>query len=276
MYNFLKKGSECANLFTSYINYMTQAFYKLTHEEWIRSQQLKPAERDLLFYLKTKDPFCDGIEITVTQIAEDLGRNKSTISRALKILTEQGWIDLEMVKVKIKVLRGDNSVAYRQHAIPVGNMSDRHATHDSPTQHAIPVGNNRGSKPPDIKASEVSKTNTDYKDYLDSLRPETRESFEKFCKIKIDQSGFKIASRTAWLNKHYEEYWEEFKTLYQPQKSEVIINTSPILKEKIKAAIASGQIKIERNYINGRFVDGVRDREKGWFDTVEAWDNASN
>lgn len=66
-------------------------------------KELRPAERDTLYYLRTTDPYSNGIDITITQIANDLGRDKGTISRALQVLAGKGLIDIELVQVKVKV-----------------------------------------------------------------------------------------------------------------------------------------------------------------------------
>lgn len=53
-----------------------------------------------------------------------------------------------------------------------------------------------------------------YTDFQDSLPRRTRESFDAFCRRKVEECGFKIASLKSWLNKHWSEYWEEFARKY--------------------------------------------------------------
>ena len=72
--------------------------YRLTSEEWLRAcRELKPSEKDVLYYLRTLDPFGDrAIEIKVREMSRGLGVSPSTVSRALKSLDAKGWIDLEI------------------------------------------------------------------------------------------------------------------------------------------------------------------------------------
>jgi len=134
--------------------------YRLTSEEWLRAcRELRPSEKDVLYYLRTLDPFGDkAIEIKVREMAKSLGVNPSTVSRALKALDAKGWIDLEVMSAKVKlhtshvvekVLPSCNSVAPAQHVaedsvekplsqgntvapeqqmLSQGNNSDREAT----------------------------------------------------------------------------------------------------------------------------------------------------
>lgn len=87
-------------------------FYPLQHEEWLRAcWELTPAQKDVLYYIRTLDPYGDGVELSVSAIARKLSTenkevHRSTISRALKALDEKGFIDLEMLKVKVKILAG--------------------------------------------------------------------------------------------------------------------------------------------------------------------------
>jgi hypothetical protein len=110
----------------------TSLHYRLTSEEWLRAcHELKPSEKDVLYYLRTLDPFGDrAIEIKVREMARQLGTSPSTVSRALKSLDAKGWIDLEIMSAKVTlhtnhavetVLPQRNTVASGQHLpeIPV-------------------------------------------------------------------------------------------------------------------------------------------------------------
>lgn len=108
--------------------------YRLTSEEWIRAcRELKPSEKDILYYLRTLDPFGDKtLDIKVRAIARDINVNPSTVSRALKALDAKGWIELEITSATVKlhtsnpvekVLRQHNSVASAQH--PDGNPVEK-------------------------------------------------------------------------------------------------------------------------------------------------------
>ncbi len=109
--------------------------YRLTKEEWLRAvKHLKPRERDVLYYLRTTHPWGDkDLEIGVRQIANDLGCSPGTVSKALKVLDQKNWIDLEITSAKVK-LRTDKSdpdpleASNSQYVFPPGNsvLSRKH------------------------------------------------------------------------------------------------------------------------------------------------------
>jgi DNA-binding MarR family transcriptional regulator len=75
-----------------------EKFYSLQHEEWLRAcRELKPAQKDLLYYIRTLDPYNQGIEINCANIARSLSTPKrvvhrQTVSRALKELVAKGYL----------------------------------------------------------------------------------------------------------------------------------------------------------------------------------------
>ncbi|MCC5632742.1 hypothetical protein LC613_34730 [Nostoc sphaeroides CHAB 2801] len=122
-------------------------FYPLQHEEWLKAcRELTPAQKDVLYYIRTLDPYGDGVELSVSGIARQLSTenkevHRSTVSRALKALDDKGFIDLELLKVKVKILAGGlhccdettvlsvgNTVASPQQARSLRNKRDHDAT----------------------------------------------------------------------------------------------------------------------------------------------------
>lgn len=73
-------------------------FYPLQHEEWIRAcQELTPSQRDVLYFIRTLDPYGNGVKISAAEIARQLSTpqkivHRQTISRALKELVEREFI----------------------------------------------------------------------------------------------------------------------------------------------------------------------------------------
>ncbi len=121
-------------------------FYALQNDEWLLAwSELKPAEVQVLYYLRTLDPFGDKeIELGVTQLGKLLRLAKSTVSKALKALSQLGWIDLELIKVKVKLrsrscspestsLTTGNSVSYSEPQFPTRNSSFPEST---PVSHS--------------------------------------------------------------------------------------------------------------------------------------------
>ena len=93
----------------------TPLHYQLTNEEWLRAvHELKPRERDVLYYLRTLNPWGDReIEVSVRDMARVLSTPKNkcspgTVSTALKTLERLGWIELEIASAKIR-LRSKNN-----------------------------------------------------------------------------------------------------------------------------------------------------------------------
>ena len=84
-------------------------FYPLKSEEWLDSiNQLTHSELKILYYVRSLDPYNNGINLTPAQIARDLSTEKtkmhrSTVGRALKTLDRKGFINMELLQVRIKV-----------------------------------------------------------------------------------------------------------------------------------------------------------------------------
>lgn len=71
-----------------------ELYYPLTRSEWLQAVRcLKPAERDVLYYLRTMDPRGEGLNIGVRDIAALLGYSPGTVSKALKVLHDKEYID---------------------------------------------------------------------------------------------------------------------------------------------------------------------------------------
>ncbi len=81
-------------------------FYPLQHEEWLRAcRELTPAQKDVLYYIRTTDPDNHGIEINCAQIARLLSGSmrivhRQTVSRALRELVDQGYLP-ELYRFKL-------------------------------------------------------------------------------------------------------------------------------------------------------------------------------
>lgn len=85
--------------------FCSELHYRLTSEEWATVwDTLKPAEIRILFHLRLLDPFGDrNLDIGVRELARTLNIDHSTVSRALKTLEAQGYIDLELLKVNVRI-----------------------------------------------------------------------------------------------------------------------------------------------------------------------------
>lgn len=218
-------------------------FYPLQRDEWVDAcKKLSSGARDVLYYIRTADPYSNGTELTASAIAKDLGCNRSTVSRALKELDAKGYIDMEILVARVRLIgKGLLYVADLQpgcnSAEAVAKMQQGVQIHNTLGEIATPsaVLQQPSSETVAAKEFQTSKTLKTYSDLLKTLSEGMRESFEKFCLKKIEECSFKIGSRRAWLNKHGEEYLEEFKQMY----SEALSNPESIAP---KAEIASPDI----------------------------------
>ena len=79
-------------------------FYPLDHEEWLNAcKMLTSGEKDVLYYIRTLDPYSKGVKIDSSEIAEKLGVHRTTVSRSLKTLDVKGFIDLEILMCNVVI-----------------------------------------------------------------------------------------------------------------------------------------------------------------------------
>ena len=98
-------------------------FYPLKSEEWLQSiNQLTHSELKVLYYVRSLDPYNNGINLTPAQIARDLSTDKvkmhrSTVGRALKRLEKKGFIEpgLYLSQVSQKNLEAEITDALHKH-----------------------------------------------------------------------------------------------------------------------------------------------------------------
>ncbi|MFB2767903.1 MarR family transcriptional regulator [Pelatocladus sp. BLCC-F211] len=84
-------------------------FYPLQHEEWLRAcRELTPAQRDVLYYIRTIDPYNQGIEINCAEIARLVSKprrklKKETVSHTIKELIALGFLSDEIAVTSLEV-----------------------------------------------------------------------------------------------------------------------------------------------------------------------------
>jgi MarR family len=141
---------------------MLAKFYPLDRAEWLRAcKELTPSERDVLYLIRTSDPYSNGIRVNAAAIARDLSTpshqvHRQTVSRALKSLVNKGFIELEIVEPTFKVLAGGKHADLAKanqpeanDAAACGKRVSHHTTMDlnaSDVAHP-PVENGCGSTP---------------------------------------------------------------------------------------------------------------------------------
>jgi DNA-binding MarR family transcriptional regulator len=223
-------------------------FYPLKSEEWLDSiNQLTHSELKILYYVRSLDPYNNGIEITPSQIARDLSveKNKmhrSTVGRALKSLDKKGFINMELIKIRIKVnpkgflaepelkpepkAKNNDVVATQpccdhatnvvttQHRVQPHNTECAHATQSAPTQQ--PKAETQSEQ--ELENSKIFKT---YLDFKKTLSESERENFLNFVKEKTNNLERPINDLEAWLaskNAAKQNRWEIYYKNYQEAK----------------------------------------------------------
>jgi hypothetical protein len=186
---------------------------RVTKEQWLKDfKTLTRAQLGVLYYIATSDPFGDrGVEVTVTEIASDLGLDKSSVSRALKQLDQMRYIDSELIKAKVKVLHPRNTVAPTQQTMHQRNLQCVDATNDAPTQQAMHSHNNQSSDSSPDKGSESPQTNKTNKTHLNSLSLFERENFLKFGLKKAAELPKKPTLPERWVWTHFDELYPQFR-----------------------------------------------------------------
>lgn len=243
-------------------------FYPLQHEEWLRAcWELTPAQKDVLYYIRTLDPYGDGVELSVSGIARKLSTenkevHRSTVSRALKALDERGFIDLELLKVKVKVLAGglhccdeatvlptDNSVASPQQARSPRNKRDHDATDAIVVQQ--PSSENLSQS-----QSSTPKTYKTYSDFIKTLSEIERANFLNFCEDKTKNLSQPVNDVEAWLahkNKvgqnRWEVYYEKFLAWQKTQTKKSKSSPSSKIAKKFQLEIEQQRQQAEQAWL---------------------------
>lgn len=187
-------------------------YYPLTNDEWLKiTQELKPAEIVVLYHLRTVTPFGDRpTPVGVRDLAKTLKMNPGTVSRALKRLDHLGYIDLELIQVKVTILT-KGALFERNHGeggssadedgpseecclettvLSVDNTSDQETTPAIATQHPRSPHNTQPLEAKPSKESRSSKTLKTLKNSLDSKRErETQNSNSQNLEEKNGSTG---------------------------------------------------------------------------------------
>lgn len=210
---------------------------------------LSKTESKLFFYLYKLDRFGDKpAKLKVVELLEATKIGKTAYHAAMSKFEALGWFDFKHTEVEVsnqctpsKKFGKTNSrtvIPNTRFAKADKKFGKTNSETEIPnekteiTDSEFGISENQALKPTLYKASKTSHTLQTFSDLLNTLSEETRESFEKFCKKKIEESPFKITTRTAWLNKRGAEYLAEFKETYS-DAVEGRITAPPAKTEKI-------------------------------------------
>ena len=238
-------------------------FYALKPEEWLEvTKELRYAEVRVLYYLRTIDPFGGrDLRVKVTDVATATGLQKGTVSKALKVLSDKGYIDLEITEALVKLQtfpKGDqvscdgegfptgNTVSHSAEKFPTGNTvscdAEKFPTvpsgflQETPSHCRKPtrtVGNDPVPEPSQGKESSTSKIIKTYSDFKKTLSEDERERFFYFVKKETGKLPNPIIDIEAWLagkNAAGLNRWEVYYELFE--KSEGRANKQKTGKEQ--------------------------------------------
>jgi hypothetical protein len=245
-------------------------FYPLQNEEWLETvKQLTHSELKVLYYIRSLDPYNKGISLTPVQIASDLSTDKSkmhrsTVTRALKSLDNQGFIQMELLQIQIKVnpkgflsqaeiedvavkqpsCEQTTQVVTPQPSVPDHNLECSQATESATTQQlkAETISERRFQTP------KIYKT---YIDFKDSLSESEGENYFKFVQKKIESFRQPINDLEAWLasqtkagQNRWEVYFEKYQSEIKARKSNS--DNSSVPDQERQKAIAKYQESLKQ------------------------------
>jgi hypothetical protein len=238
-------------------------FYPLQKDEWLNAiNNLTHSELKVLYYLRSLDPYNKGLDLSPAQIARDLSTpqkpmHRSTVCRALKQLDSLGFIDMELLQVRIKVnpkgfLNEETSesepsepsnhdspnplptvvttqpvaptqqsdVAPTQPPLPSHNNCCAHTTTVAPPQQSSP-------EKPSEQGSDEPKIIKTFQEFKESLSQEERGKFFNFVKEQIKHFSKPIVDLWAWLaskTKAGENRWQIYYEKFKEQGQKPVVN----------------------------------------------------
>ena len=203
------------------------AFYQTPNHFAMKAIRAKLTSADwcLWSYLQMLEPHGDRMQPIPNpqEIAETIGISSKQVKRSLVKLEELGLYEIRIVQMEGRNLAGaavkeqrtklsaaDKVVSERTKLSSIGQSC---STENEIVQAKTGLSKS-SSETLAVKEFQNPHTLHTLTDLNNTLSEGTRESFEKFCLKKIEECSFKIGSRKAWLNKHGEEYLQEFTELY--------------------------------------------------------------
>jgi hypothetical protein len=225
-------------------------FYPLKSEEWLKSiKELTHSELKILYYLRSIDPYSNGVSLSPAQIARDISTEKvkvhrSTVSRALKSLDRRGFISMELIEVRVKVIsqgmlseNNDNVVATqqccdhatqvvpRQQTVQPHNTSCDQATNCAATQQleAESIDISSFKNPKTIKTIKTNQT-------IQKAEGEKNFSQEVAAQQQVQNNESKeekkLVSLSETLEKVSRDVVQDKTKIISPSKNSTTSNTS--------------------------------------------------
>ena len=163
--------------------------YRLTNEEWVQAvRTLTESQKDVLFYLRTLDPFGDReLDIGVRELGRILDYSHSAISRALTALKAKGYIDLEMIRVRVKIKDSckDKESLHQSTSGAPTHHSHRKST-DRTTKTPLEIATHH-SQPEALAQSDIQNPHTIQTDQTDQTLSHSDDLEREILEVDEDQ-----------------------------------------------------------------------------------------
>lgn len=216
---------------------MTQAkiegkFYPLQHQEWLRAcRELTPAELKVLYYIRTADPYSNGVRLTAAAIARDLSCenqtpvSRQTVSRAIKNLDKLGYIDMEPLEFNVKLCGK---------GVLVCQDTDGVSAHHDGSSHTKGVSTHHNESPHTTIDRHTPTTIVTHQPQPETL---TEQEFQP--------------SKTIKTNKTKKDFFQTLSESEEREKKEILISESSFLQEKSEKEKAKAENIAFFNSLNG-------------------------
>ncbi|AUB34198.1 DNA-binding transcriptional regulator, IclR family [Nostoc flagelliforme CCNUN1] len=179
-------------------------FYPLQNTEWVKAcKELTHTQLSVLYYLRSADPYSNGMKIRASRIADELQISRQAVYKAIDALSEKEYIEKEDVEYSLKLRsRGClcDSLENRPQLSTDGDSCKLEATvvnagrqlstdGDSCKLEATVVNAGRQPEAETLveEESQSSKINKTYSDFKKTLSEDERENFIEFAKKKAAQ-----------------------------------------------------------------------------------------
>ncbi|MCC5609762.1 MarR family transcriptional regulator [Nostoc sp. CHAB 5834] len=216
-------------------------FYPLQNTEWVKAcKELTHTQLSVLYYLRSADPYSNGMKIRASRIADELQISRQAVYKAIDALSEKEYIEKEDVEYSLKLRSrgclcdslenrpqlstdGDNC----QLTATVVNVGRQLSTDgDSCKRRATVVNAGRQPEAETLveEESQSSKINKTYSDFKKTLSEGEREEFLKFGEKKAAQLPNPPTLPQRWI----ETNWEELAAQWYKSKGQ----SSPVQNAK--------------------------------------------
>ncbi|MBD2682889.1 MULTISPECIES: HTH domain-containing protein [Nostoc] len=83
---------------------VTGKFYPLQNTEWVKAcKELTHTQLSVLYYLRSADPYSNGMRIRASTIADELQISRQAVYKAIDALSEKAYIEKEDVEYSLKL-----------------------------------------------------------------------------------------------------------------------------------------------------------------------------